>query len=256
MIHLSRRDLLTMTGTTLGAGALAACATAAADAAPNDLEPFGYALNTSTIRGQKLALDQQFELAARAGYQGIEPWIGDIEVFVAGGGSLVDLAKRARDLGIAVVSAIGFAQWIVDDDAQRAKGLDDARRAMDLVAQLGGTRLAAPPAGAADKPGLDLSLAAERYRALLELGDEMGVVPQLEVWGFSKNLSRLGETLLVAAESRHPSACLLLDVYHLYKGGSGFAALHLVAGAAMHVWHVNDYPASPPRETIGDAQRV
>jgi sugar phosphate isomerase/epimerase len=60
----------------------------------------------------------------------------------------------------------------------------------------------------------------------------------------------------VAAESRHPSACLLLDVYHLHKGGSGFAALHLVAGAAMHVWHVNDYPASPPRETIGDAQRV
>jgi sugar phosphate isomerase/epimerase len=258
MTNLSRRDVLTMTGTTIAAGALDALAPcpASAGTGASSLEPFGYALNTSTIRGQKLTLDQQIEVAARAGFQGIEPWLGDIEAYVAGGGSLADLSKRASDVGIAVVSAIGFAQWIVDDDAQRDKGLEEARRAMDMVAQLGGTRLAAPPAGAADKPGLDLSRAAERYRTLLELGDEMGVVPQLEVWGFSKNLSRLGEALLVAAESRHPSACLLLDVYHLYKGGSGFAGLHLVAGAAMHVLHVNDYPADPPRDTISDAQRV
>jgi len=248
-----------MTSTTLGAGALAALGThplPAADTGGDNLEPFGYALNTGTIRGQKLSLDQQIVVAAKAGYQGIEPWINDIETFVAEGGSLADLAKQASDLGIAVVSAIGFAQWIVDDDAQRAKGLEDARRAMDLVAKLGGTRLAAPPAGATDKPGLDLFRAAERYRALLELGDEMGVVPQVEVWGFSKNLGRLGETLLVASESGHPKACLLLDVYHLYKGGSGFGGLRLLGGAGMHVFHVNDYPADPPRDKISDADRV
>ncbi|HUY31736.1 MAG TPA: sugar phosphate isomerase/epimerase [Pirellulales bacterium] len=248
-----------MTSTTLGAGALAALGAKpapAADAAGHDSEPFGYSLNTSTVRGQKLKLDQQIELAAKAGYQGVEPWINDIEAYVAAGGSLADLAKRARDLGVAVVSAIGFAQWIVDDDAQRAKGLEDARKAMDLVARLGGTRLAAPPAGATDKPGLDLFAAADRYRALLELGDEMGVVPQVEVWGFSKNLSRLGETLLVASESGHPNACLLLDVYHLYKGGSDFTGVRLLGGAGMHVFHVNDYPADPPRDKISDAQRV
>ena len=26
--------------------------------------------------------------------------------------------------------------------------------------------------------------------------------------------------------------------------------------AAMHAFHINDYPADPPRETIGDADRV
>ena len=30
----------------------------------------------------------------------------------------------------------------------------------------------------------------------------------------------------------------------------------LVAGSAMHCFHMNDYPATPPRETIRDADRV
>src|SRR5262249_12380132 len=97
---------------------------------------------------------------------------------------------------------------------------------------------------------------AERYRALLELGDEMGVVPQVELWGFSKSLSRLGETALVAVESRHPKACVLADVYHLHKGGSGFAGLRLLSGQALQVRHMNDYPANPGRAEITDAPRV
>ncbi|HEX5446565.1 MAG TPA: TIM barrel protein, partial [Pirellulales bacterium] len=90
----------------------------------------------------------------------------------------------------------------------------------------------------------------------LELGDRMGVVPQIEVWGFSKNLSRLNETVYVAIGSGHPRACLLLDVYHLYKGGSSFESLRLLGGAGLEVFHVNDYPSSPPREKISDADRV
>ena len=84
----------------------------------------------------------------------------------------------------------------------------------------------------------------------------MGVVPQVEVWGFSNNLSRLGESVFVAIESGHPKACLLPDVYHIYKGGSDFAGLGMIHGGAIHVFHLNDYPADPPREKIGDADRV
>jgi sugar phosphate isomerase/epimerase len=98
--------------------------------------------------------------------------------------------------------------------------------------------------------------AGQRYGTLLELGDRMGVVPQVEVWGFSQTLGRLGEAVCVAIEAAHPNACVLADVYHLYRGGSGFDGLGLVSGAAMHVLHVNDYPADPPREQLTDAHRV
>ena len=90
---------------------------------------------------------------------------------------------------------------------------------------------------------MNLFTVAERYRKLLELGDQMGVVPEVEVWGHSQTLGRLGEAVFVAVESGHPKACLLPDVYHIFKGGSDFTGLKLINGAAIHVFHVNDYPA-------------
>ena len=227
---------------------------ASAEGRPNS-EPFRYCLNTSTIRGQKLPLVEEIVIAAKAGYNGIEPWISEIDNHVKTGGSLKDLANRIKDLGLTVESAIGFPEWIVDDDARRAKGFEVAKRDMDLVAQLGGTRIAAPAAGATDVTNLDLHKAAERYRELCELGEKMGVTPMVEVWGFSKTLKHLGEATFVAIESGHPNACVLADVYHLYKGGSPHIGLKLLNGAMMHNFHVNDYP-NVPREQITDAHRV
>ena len=82
------------------------------------------------------------------------------------------------------------------------------------------------------------------------------MTPIVEFWGFSKTLSRLGEALLVAVESGRSEACVLPDVYHMYKGGSGHESVRLLKGDAIHVIHTNDYPADPPRETVTDAHRV
>jgi 2-keto-myo-inositol isomerase len=223
-----------------------------------DLRPdqFLFGLNTSTIRGQKLSIVEEVALAAKAGYQGMEPWIDELEKYAQSGGSLEDLGKRFRDAGISVESSIGFFDWIVDDPARRRKGLEAARRSMDLVRRIGGKRLAAPPVGATDQPMTDLVKVADRYRALLELGDQVGVVPQVEVWGFSRTLGRLSEAAMVAIEAGHPKACILPDVYHLHRGGSNFAGIKLLAPTAIHVFHFNDYPAAPPREKLTDADRV
>jgi sugar phosphate isomerase/epimerase len=257
-IELSRRELLGAAGAAIGAGWVAGSSSPARGEAParTAAEPFGYCLNTSTIRGQALGIVREVEIAAEAGYHAIEPWMNTLDKYVKEGGSLKDLGKRISDLGLTVESAIGFAQWIVNDDEARKQGLEQAQRDMDTLVQIGGKRLAAPPVGAHDKPGPDLLTAAARYRALLELGDKMGIVPQAEVWGFSKTLSRLGETLFVAVESGHPRACVLPDIYHIYKGGSDFTGLGLLGPSAIHVFHVNDYPATPERATITDADRV
>src|SRR5262249_13161653 len=70
-----------------------------------------------------------------------------------------------------------------------------------------------------------------------------------------RTLSRLGEVLLVAAESGSPDASVLLDSYHLYKGGSDVAGLHLLGPSAIGIFHVNDYP-HVERAKITDADRV
>ena len=248
---LTRRALL-------GASVLSAIAvgTRAETPAAKATGAVKYSLNTSTIRGQKVGLVREVEIAAEAGYDAIEPWMGTINDFVKGGGSLKDLGKKVRDLGLTVESAIGFARWIVDDDVERAKGFEEAKRDMDWLQQLGGKRIAAPPVGAHDKGPVDLLKAAERYRQLCELGRQFGIVPECEVWGFSKALSRLGETAFVAIESAHPDATILPDIYHLYKGGSDFAGLRLLSSSAVQVFHVNDYPADLSRDKIADKDRV
>ena len=250
----SRRELLIGGAAAFAAATLPEKIVKAQSSRPN--EPFGYCLNTSTISGQNLGIAKEVEIAAKCGYRAIEPWIREIEEYQKKGGSLRDLRKQIQDAGLIVASAIGFAQWIVDDDAKRNSALEQAKREMEMVAELGGKHMAAPPAGAQDRPGPPLPVIAERYHALLEVGQRAGVTPMLELWGFSKTLSRIGEIAYVAAEAGHPSACILLDIYHIYKGGSSFDGLRLLNGAALPVLHTNDYPAKPPRAQITDAHRV
>jgi 2-keto-myo-inositol isomerase len=130
------------------------------------------------------------------------------------------------------------------------------RREMELIRGIGGNRIAAPPAGLWDADPVDLRILGERYRTVLELGEEMGVLPQLEIWGGAKTLGKLSEAIFVAVETGRPEACLLLDAYHLYRGNSGFDGLRLLNGAAMHVFHLNDYPAEPERGKLNDSHRV
>lgn len=236
-------------------------------------EPFRYCLNTSTVRqfvaphgGKSRGIVELIDIATRAGYQAIEPWVTEIEAYLVNGQTARELKKRFTDAGLAVPDVIGFAEWIVDDTARRTKGLDQAKRTFELIASIGGQRMAAPPVGATggqsqrdhpqfSRPITNMLVAAERYRALLELGQSFGVTPIVEVWGFSKTLSRLGETLMVAAECGLPGGCVLPDVYHLYKGGSDFAGLGILSGQGIGIFHVNDYPAIA-RGTIVDADRV
>ncbi len=216
---------------------------------------FKTCLNTSTLRGFKLPLSQTVEIASQAGFDAIEPWIEELQAHEQSGSSLEDLGRQIRDLGLSVQGAIGFAEWIVDDNARRKAGLEQARRDMELVARVGGTLIAAPPMGAQETRDLNLHRAAERYAQLCEFGREFGVRPLVEVWGFSQTLSRLGEAVFVAIESGAPDAAVLADVYHLYKGGSPVEGLALLNRAALPLFHVNDYP-NIAREQITDADRV
>ncbi|WP_165067428.1 sugar phosphate isomerase/epimerase family protein [Paludisphaera rhizosphaerae] len=228
---------------------------AAADRPTPGASPFILGLNTSTIRGQKLGIVEIVEIAAKAGYQGMEPWLDEIRRYKDGGGSLEDLAKRFRDAGISIESAIDFFEWSVDDPERRRKGLENARRSLEILQKLGAKRVAAPASGATDKP-VELPRLAERYRTLLELGDEFGIVPEVEVWGPSKTLGNLAEAAYVAIASGHPRACILPDVYHLHRGGSEFEGLKLLGPASISVLHMNDYPDVPDRTKLTDADRV
>ena len=252
-MECSRRDLFKSSLATAGLLALGGCAPYKSTLPSR---PFLYCLNTSTISGQKLGILEQLQVTADAGYDGIEIWVRDIQHFLKEGGQLADIKQKAQELNLKIESAISFPRWIVDDESVRLAALEQMRGEMDMLAQIGCSRIAAPPVGATQDPGLDLSAAASRFYDICALGEETGVVPQLELWGFSANLSRIGEVLYVLSESSYPNAKTILDAYHIYKGGSPFTGLNSLSKSATDMFHMNDYPADPPRETIKDADRI
>jgi len=255
---MSRREMLVVAGGAAIGSSMASRLARGQQAGEvrSPADAFVYCLNTSTVRGQKLPLVDEFQIAAKVGYTAVEPWISEIQDYQKKGGTLPDLRKRIADLGLSIEGAIGFAEWIVNDDEKRKKGLEQAKRDMDLVAQIGGKRMAAPAAGAVNSTDIPLPAIAERYRALLEIGDQAGIIPLIEVWGFSKTLTRLADAVYAAVECRHPKACVLTDVYHMYKGGSDADSLRLLSAQCIPMIHINDYPANPDRAKIKDEHRV
>ena len=257
---MSRRTLIKASGTAAGMALIPSMSEAKSNSLANSSvvakQKFEFSLNMSTIMGQKLGFIKELEVAAQAGYKHCEIWVPTLETYLKSGGTIADARKRIADLGIKVQNAIGFAQWIVDDETTRNKGIEQLKREMDLLAQLGCHRTAAPPMGATKEAGLDLRRVAERYRTILDLGVSMSVIPQLEMWGHSKNLNRVADVLFVAAEAGHPAARLLLDVFHIYKGESSHDCLHLVGENAIEVFHVNDYVTTMKPGVITDADRI
>jgi len=217
---------------------------------------FRYCLNTSTISGQKPGIVKYIEVAGEAGYDGIEVWMRDLKQYVDDGNSLESLRKLIEDNKLKVEDAIGFAPWLVPGEEAKQEGFKQMKQEMLMLKEIGGTRIAAPPAGVtADQP-FDLYKAGERYHQLLDLGRETGVMPQLEFWGASPVLNHMAQVLMIAAAANDPDARILPDVYHLFRGGSGFESLKMLNGHFVEIFHMNDYPSSKPREEQTDADRV
>lgn len=247
---MNRRNVLQTLGVTAG---LTVASSAAFASKKKPKNKFRFSLNTSTISGQKLGIEKYIDIAARAGYECIEPWIGDLKAYMDNGGSLRNLKKLLDDSKLTVVNAIGFAPWMSDDDGQREAGFRQMREEMEIMAALGCVRIAAPAAGVKTVP--DLYKVGERYRALLELGRQTGVRPQLEIWGASV-FSHIGQAMMAIAVANDPDVRILPDVYHLYRGNSGFESLKMIDGNVIEIFHMNDYPGNIPREQMEDKDRV
>ncbi|MEC7678803.1 MAG: sugar phosphate isomerase/epimerase, partial [Planctomycetota bacterium] len=84
---IQRRQLLVAASAITAGATLQTSTTPATEPEPKKM-PVRFALNTSTIRGQNLSIVEQIEVTAKAGFDGIEPWIRDLESYANEGGSL------------------------------------------------------------------------------------------------------------------------------------------------------------------------
>ncbi|MDR2138892.1 MAG: sugar phosphate isomerase/epimerase [Tannerella sp.] len=224
-------------------------------AQPEKKRPFRISINVSTLSGFKLPVKEQIRLSAAAGFEGIELWTSDVYRYVQDGGDAGELKALLDDSGLMLENLIAFSDWLSNDARTSAQGMEQMKKDMALAAQLGGHHVAATGGGLDVFLPDRLELYCRQYAEIVRLGQSFGVTPLLELWGHG-TLNKLWKVLAIASGSHCPDAQLLLDFYHLHAGGNPFSALSLISGAALPVFHINDYPGDIPAETLRDSDRV
>ena len=211
---------------------------------------FRYCLNASTIRGTPVA--RQIEVAQAAGFGAIELWFADTDAAVATGQSLTELRRRLDDAGLAVPTLIYLAGWFDCPDSAWPEVREQCVRRFEQATILGARHVIAGPA--VGRAGL--ALGVRRYRELLELGTGIGAVPAMEFLGFAEQYNTIESALEVVELAQHPAGSVVVDPFHIFRGGGRVESLARLSGGQIAISHFNDAPAAPARKQQHDADRV
>ncbi|WP_276388889.1 sugar phosphate isomerase/epimerase family protein [Eudoraea chungangensis] len=217
--------------------------------------PFRISLNTSTLIHYNLGVDEQIRMVAKAGFDGVELWMRDIMTYLSNGGTASELKSLLESNNLLLENIIGFSKWCSDKEEERDEALEQLKKEMSIIAEMGGKFIAAPVQGIDAINPDKYQEYAKRYRRILDLGDSTGVTPILELWGMGA-LNKVADCAQIAISSGHPKAKILLDFYHVYRGGNSWETIDFLNGAILPVMHMNDYPASPSFNKLNDGDRV
>jgi len=211
---------------------------------------FTYSLNGSTIKTTPLM--DQIRVAAEAGYTGIELWHDKIDEYLQSGGQLSDIRKALDDGGLTVPTTIYLCDWFDTSGQEHASALDECRRRLEQSAALGAIHvIASPPGGAAN-----YELGAKNYHELLEIGAEFGVKPSMEFLGFVDQLNTIEDALEIVQKADHPDGTMVIDPFHIYRGGGDVESLSKLTASQIGVAHFMDTIDTVPREQQHDQHRV
>lgn len=216
----------------------------------NNKSPWPICLDTATIR--PASLREKVQIAAKAGYDAIEPWDGELEKYEDEGGNLKDLGKEIRDLGLFVPSVIGL--WNALPPTQWEESLKGTRNRMRMAAEIGSDHIQTIPNTVGEN--YNQKYVADRYREIIELGlNEYNLKPALVFVKFFP-LKTMGQAMGVALDANHPQAKIIPDTYHMHISEGGFEGLKLIKGDAIAIFQFADAPASPSLAELGDEHRV
>ncbi len=216
------------------------------------VSPWPICLDTATIR--PASLTDKVKIAAKAGFDAIEPWDGELAEYEKNGGNLKDLGKQIRDLGLFVPSIIGLWNALPPTKELFDASLKDTHRRMRMASDIGAQHIQTIPNTVGEN--FDRKWVANRYRDIIEIGlKEYNILPALVFVKFFP-LKTLGQAAGIALDANHPKAMVIPDVYHMYISEGGFEGLKLMKGDAFAIFQFNDAPATPALAQLEDKHRV
>lgn len=195
---------------------------------------------------------EKIRIAAEVGYGAIELWNDELTAYVREGGSLEDVRKALGDRGLRVPTVINCKGWMDSEGEAHGRAMEEIRRRMEQAVSVGAAYVVAGPAAGK----VDIDQAAERYGELLSLGRQLGVKPAMEFLGFVEDINTVAKAWEIVTRAGDPEGTIVMDPFHIFRGGRGMEDAGLVPGERIAVCHFNDAPARPPHVEQADKDRV
>ncbi len=213
------------------------------------------------ILGGGLSLKEQFELAARHGYEGAEAGMDAIEALIAER-SLAGAREWFAELGVQPASWGLPVDWRAPQERFR-EGIAVLAKQAALAESVGCTRCCTwIPPSTDDDPSELRALAVARFgecaRVLADHGCRLGlewVGPKTCRGAKHDFIFRMDQLLEMEDEIGEPNLGLLVDSFHWFTAGHTVEELAaLPASEVVHV-HINDAPDKPRDEQM-DMERL
>lgn len=218
--------------------------------------PWPVSLDTATIRPAE-TIKKKIRIAAEAGYDGIEPWEGELNEYEENGGDLTELGSEISDLGLSVPNIVALWNAIPPNREEWDGMQEDHRRRFRQASEIGAKYIQTVLTPARSWDEYNLYWAADRYRDLLEIGiNDYNVKPALNFLQFLPHNQKIGQAAAIALNADHPEARIIPDTFHMYAGGSGWNGMKHLQGHFMAIFQINDVPSVPSREELEDEHRI
>lgn len=183
-------------------------------------------------------LSEKFAAIAAAGFDAVEIFEND---FLAFDGSARDVARMARDAGLAISLFQPFRDFEGLPEPQRSRAFDRAERKFDVMQELGTDLMlicssVSPVAlGGIDRAAADL-------HALGERAARRGLRVGFEALAWGRHINDHRDAWEVVRRADHASVGLILDSFHTLSRKIDLNSIRAIPGDKIFMVHIADAP--------------
>jgi 4-hydroxyphenylpyruvate dioxygenase len=191
-------------------------------------------LNLATLR--HLGYEAQLTTAARAGFRAVGLQMVAVENYLVSGHSLTEARSLLDSLGLVAPEMNFIPGWIYARGEERVAALKRFARFCEVSEALG-SRVIISTTSCEGTP--DDLLAYENYGEICRMAWERGLVAGLEFipWAAIKTVA---DAWRLVERVNHPAAGIVLDIFHLVKGGSRLEDIRNILAEKIAIVHLND----------------
>jgi 4-hydroxyphenylpyruvate dioxygenase len=183
-------------------------------------------------------LDDKLDAAARAGFDGVEIFEGDL---VSAPWSPGEVRGRLAELGLTADLYQPFRDYEAVAPVTLAANLRRAEAKFDVMEQLGATTMLVC-SNVAEDAFDDDDLAAEQLHQLAERASERGLRIAYEALAWGRHVSEYDHSWRIVERADHPALGVCLDSFHILSRGTDLATIGEIPGEKIFFLQLADAP--------------